>query len=95
VNEREKIMNDEQKKESRIVDKKDEQKDKPRDPYATSASVGGFIGAIAGYIVKRTGLLVFGFWEGSLFVGGAAVAGALVAVGGCYIWKRFLKRFYK
>jgi len=88
-------MNDEQKKEGRIVDKKDEQTDKPRDPYATSASVGGFIGIVAGYIATKTALTTFSWWGSAWFVGGAAVAGSLVAMGFYYIWERFLKRFYQ
>ncbi len=72
-----------------------EREEKPKDPYVTSASVGGFTGAIAGYIIKSTVVTISGFWQSSLFVGGAAVAGSLVCMGFYYIWERFLKRFFE
>lgn len=86
-------MNGEQKKGNRIIDEKDEPEDRPKDPYATSASAGGFIGAVAGYAIKRTMVTGLDWWQSSLFVGAAAVAGSLVAMGCYYIWERFLKRF--
>jgi len=88
-------MNDEQKKVNRIIDEKDEQKEESKDPFATSASAGGFLGIFAGYIITRTVITDLVWWHRPLFVGGAAAAGSLVAMGFYYIWKRFLKRFYE
>ncbi len=86
-------MNDEQKEKNQLIDEKDELKDSPKDPYVTSASVGGFIGAVAGYVFKNTVVTNSDWPSGSLFVGGAAIVGSLVAMGFCYIWVRFMNRF--
>lgn len=96
-------MKNEQQKQNRIID----EKNKPENPYVTCASAGGFIGGIAGYISTRTVITDLGFWHNPLFVGGAAVAGSIIATGFYYIskhflypplnyiWERFLKRFYE
>lgn len=75
-----------------VMDEKDEPKDNPKGPYETSGSVGGFLGAVVGYVIKSTVVTSLSWWHSALFVGGAAIIGGVVAEGFCYIWVRFLKK---
>lgn len=82
---------------NRVID------DKPaKNPHIISGEVGGFIGAVAGYLAKDAVITGSGFWSRPLFVGGAAMVGALVGMVLYYIWEKcfkiwekYFKRFYE
>ena len=76
-------MNDENEKEGKVTDKKGEPNEKP--PYAICGSIGGFIGGIVAHFATNTELTGFSWWR-VWFVGGAAVAGAMVGMGFYYVF---------